>query len=103
MTIPAWAKPNSEGTVKTTINLQQQVTMHNSTLTPGRYEVVVEGNQAKFKQDGKVVAEIPCTWKTLPSKSQYSAVLVKNNQITEIDFSGKTQAINFSSEQTASN
>jgi hypothetical protein len=66
-------------------------------LEPGQYKVVAEGNTAKFERDGDIVAEAPFTWKTLSSKPEYSEVMTDHDRITEIDFSGKTQAIVFPS------
>jgi hypothetical protein len=97
MILPAqgWSKPKDS--VSTTISVSTTVSVNNKTLEPGEYKVVVEGNTAKFERDGDVVTEAPCTWKTLPNKSQYSDVATDHNRITEIDFSGKTQAIVFPS------
>ena len=72
MTLPVWAKPNSSEALKATVNLTETTTLNNTTLTPGQYKVTAEGNQATFERDGKIVAQIPCTWKTLPNKSEYS-------------------------------
>jgi hypothetical protein len=44
---------------------------------------------------GKVVAEVPCTWKTLQSKPAYDEVLIDGGAVTEIEFQGQTQAIDF--------
>jgi hypothetical protein len=56
---------------------------------------LVSGNQAKFESKGKVVAEVPCTWKTLPAKADHDVVLTSGAAVTEITFQGKTQAIDF--------
>ena len=96
MTFPAWAKSSSSESLKADITLDAPAALNNATLAAGEYKVVAEGNQAKFEQDGKIVAEVPCTWKTLSNKSRYSAVELDRDRITGIDFSGKTQAIQFS-------
>ena len=103
MTIPVWAKPNSSDALKTTINLSQPATLNNMKLPAGEYKVTAQGNQAKFERDGKIVAEVPCTWKTLSNKAPYSEIMTKQDQITQVNFSGKTQAIEFSSNQAAGN
>jgi hypothetical protein len=97
MTIPAWANSKSSDSQRVTIELGTTATLNGQTLEPGNYTVVAEGNQAKFEQDGKVVAEAPCSWKTLSSKALNTDVVTNQNRITEIDISGKTQAIEFSS------
>ena len=103
MILPAqgWSKPKDS--VSTTISVGTTVTVNNKTLEPGQYKVVVEGNTAKFERDGDIVTEASCTWKTLSSKSPYSDFMTDHNRITEIDFSGKNQAIVFSSNQNSGN
>jgi hypothetical protein len=101
MTLPVWAKSNPKDSLSTTITISSTASLNSVTLAPGEYKVVAEGKQAKFERDGKLVAEAPCTWVTLSSKPPYSEVMTDHNRITEIDFSGKTQAIKFPSNQRA--
>jgi hypothetical protein len=65
------------------------------TLQVGDYDLLISGNQAKFTSNGKVVAEVPCTWKTLETKPAYDQVLINGGAVTEIEFQGKTQEIDF--------
>jgi hypothetical protein len=102
-TYSSWARSDSTVSLRTTINLQSTVSVNNKTLEPGVYTVVAEGNQAKFERDGKVIAEAPCTFKTLSSKAAYTEVRMDRDRITEIDLSGKTQAIEFPANQSAGN
>lgn len=97
---PSWAKKDSNA-LKTTIHLLSTTTITNTTLAPGDYNVVEEANQAKFEKDGKVVAEVPCTLKPLSSKAQQSEFYLNNNRLTEIQISGKTEAIDFPANQHA--
>ena len=101
MTLPAWARSNSADSLKATIDVSSTIHVSNKTLEPGEYTVVAEGSQAKFERNGNVIAEVPCTLKTLSNKSPYTAVLINKGRITEIDLSGKTQAIEFKSNQNA--
>ncbi len=103
MILPAqgWSKPKDS--VSTTISVGTNVTVNNKTLEPGDYKVLAEGNTAKFERDGDIVAEAQFTWKTLSSKPSYSEVMTDHSRITEVDFSGKTQAIVFSSNQNSGN
>jgi hypothetical protein len=103
ISVPSWAKNNSNDSLKTTVDISETATINNNTLAPGQYTVIAEGNQARFEQDGKLVAEVPCTWKTLSSKPPYSAVMTNHDRITEVDFSGKTQAIEFPSNNSSGN
>jgi hypothetical protein len=103
MAIPSWAKNNSNGSLSATIDLNSKAALNNTTLVPGEYRVVVEGNQAKFEKDGKVVAEVPCTLKTLSTKATQTEFVVDHDRLTEIKVSGKTEAIEFSSGQSSGN
>jgi hypothetical protein len=94
MALPIWvaAAPDS---MHKTIHLGSNATVAGKQLTEGDYDLVVSGNQAKFANKGKVVAEVSCTWKTLPNKADHDLVLLDGTAVTEIEFQGKTQAIDF--------
>jgi hypothetical protein len=99
ITIPSWAKDNSSGALTARISLDSATTVNNSntTLEPGEYRVVAEQNQAKFEKDAKVVAEVPCTLKTLSGKAAHTEFSIDQGRLLEIQVSGKTEAIEFSS------
>jgi hypothetical protein len=78
-----------------TVHLGGTATVAGKTLQEGDYDLVVTGHQAKFSSKGKVVAEVPCTWKTLPAKAEHDEVLITSGAVSEIEFQGKTQAIDF--------
>jgi hypothetical protein len=101
--IPSWAKPNSSGSISATIYLNTVTNVNNTSLAPGEYHIVAEGNQVKFQKDSKVVAEAPCTMKTLSSKAAHTEVVLDHDRLQEIQVSGKTEAIEFSSGQSAGN
>lgn len=96
MSIPVLARPNSKESLSTTIDLITAVNIGNKMVEPGEYKVVAENNRARFEKDGKVIAQVPCTLKTLPAKAHDTEVAVDSNQLTEIRISGKTQAMEFS-------
>ncbi len=77
--------------------------MNTTTLAPGEYKVIAEGNKATIEKGGKVVAEVPCTLKTLSNKAPQTAATVDHGSLTEILASGKTEAIEFSSSQNSGN
>jgi hypothetical protein len=77
------------------VQLGTNVTVAGKALQAGNYDLTVDGNQAKFELKGKVVAEVPCTWKTLPAKSDHDIVVTDKDAVTEIEFKGETQAIDF--------
>ncbi len=103
MTIPVRAKNNSSDSLTATLDLDSTATINKTTLTPGEYRVVAEGNQARFEKDGKTVAEVPCTLKTLPNKASLSEFVMDHDRLTEIQVAGKTEAIEFSTSQSAGN
>jgi hypothetical protein len=94
MALPLWATAATDSLHKT-VHLGATVTVAGKTLQEGDYDLVVSGNQAKFSSKGKVVAEVPCTWKTLPAKAEHDLVLTNGGAVTEIEFKGNTQAIDF--------
>jgi hypothetical protein len=94
MVMPLWVTAATDSLHKT-IHLGAAVTVAGKTLQAGEYDLVVSGTQAKFESKGKVVAEVPCTWKTLPAKADHDLVLTDGGTVTEIEFQGKTQAIDF--------
>jgi hypothetical protein len=87
---PAWAVPT-----KKIIHIQQQLQVGDTTLTPGDYTVLVEGNQATFERGHKVVAKVPCAIKDSGAKYSDSAVVYANTAITELRFAGESQVITF--------
>lgn len=97
ISIPSWSKTDSKNRLTATIDLTTPMSIQGEQLQPGTYKVVADGNEAKFERDGKVVAQVPCTFKTLTQKAQMDDFRTDNNRLTQIDVSGKTQAIVFGS------
>ena len=94
MSVPLWLTAATDSLHKT-VHLTSTATVAGKTLQEGDYSLTVSGNDAKFMSKGKVVAEVPCTWKTLQSKPAYDEVLIDGGAVTEIEFQGQTQAIDF--------
>jgi hypothetical protein len=44
---------------------------------------------------GKVMVKVPCSWTQVTNKAVYSEVATLNNQILEVQFSGRREAIQF--------
>jgi hypothetical protein len=95
-TFPAWATP-----AKKTIHIQKSLQVGDTTLTPGDYTVLVEGNEATFERGHKIVAKAPCAMKDSGAKYSDSAVVYANTAITELRFAGESQVITFSPVTTA--
>jgi hypothetical protein len=92
LALPVWAHTES-----TQIEISSPTVIAGTQLKPGDYELRVKDGapEASIVQDGKVVAEVPCQWIQLPKKAESSQVLLSNDKITEIDFGGKTEALQF--------
>ena len=64
-------------------------------LKPGEYEFKSQesGNELRVLQNGKVIGKVACQWIMLPKKATESQVLTDNNQITQVQFAGRTEAV----------
>lgn len=77
------------------LDLSQPATIGATTLKPGHYELRADenSNQVRVIQDRKVVATVEGKIVTLDKKAPYGAVVFDGRAIHEIQFSGKTEAI----------
>ena len=90
VSFPAWA-----ALAKKTVHIQHRLQVGDTTLAPGDYTVVVDGNEATFNQGRKVVAKVPCALKEGSEKFAQDAVIYADTAITEIRFAGQSQVITF--------
>ncbi len=92
LSAPVFAKSMSQPIV-----LTQPATIGNTTLQPGHYKITanLDSDQVLVKRDndGKLVATVTGTTVTLNKKAAYSAIVFNGQSIHEIQFGGKTQAI----------
>lgn len=92
LAFPVWAGSN-----KAQLTVTQSTTIGSTQLKPGNYNLEVKENAAQLRvtdaDNGKVIAQVPVQWITLKDKPSTTAVIVNENQVTEVDFGGKTQAI----------
>jgi hypothetical protein len=93
MALPLWL--TAADSLHKKVHIGASATVAGKALPAGDYDLMVSGNQAKFQSKGKVVAEVPCTWKTLPAKSEHDIVQIDNGTLTEIEFQNAAQAIDF--------
>ncbi|HUO34527.1 MAG TPA: hypothetical protein VMU43_06025 [Candidatus Acidoferrum sp.] len=87
------AAKDSANIIKTQVQLLNPATLNGTQLQPGVYELKADGSTVSFMQKGKVVAEAPMSWKDGSNKASYTAVIVNNNAVQEIHFSGKTRYV----------
>jgi hypothetical protein len=92
MALPVWAHTDSLPFVT-----NQATTIGGHKLAAGSYRLDASDttNQVQVKQNGTTVATVPCKWVQLPQKASQSEVLSNNSKITELEFSGKTEAVTF--------
>ena len=102
LALPVWA-----GTKTYTAEWEatQATTIGNTQINPGTYKVEAHSDQNTLEivRDGKVVAQTPCHWIQLPQKASETEVETNNNQITQVDFAGKTEAVQVGSSTAAGN
>ena len=99
LSVSVWAKNESGDTITTNLKLTTTTSVGTTKLAPGEYRVIADASKAKFEQGNKVVAEVPCTLKDFSGKINTTTFVVDHDQLTEIQVSGKTKAIEFSSGQ----
>jgi hypothetical protein len=97
MSVSVWAKNDSGDTITANLKLTTTTSVGTTKLAPGDYKVVADASKAKFQQGNKVVAEVPCTLKDFAGKVNETTFVLDHDQLTEIQVSGKTKAIEFSS------
>jgi hypothetical protein len=91
ISFPAWA-----AAARKTVHIQHRLQVGDTTLAPGDYTVVVDGNEATFNQGHKVVAKVSCAMKESGMKSPQDVVVYDaNSAITELRFAGQSQVVTF--------
>jgi hypothetical protein len=95
--VSASAKNDSPDTITTNLKLTSNTTIGSTQVPAGEYKVIADGTKAKFMQGSKVVAEIPCSLKDASSKVNQTTFIIDHDKLTEIQVSGKSKMIEFSS------
>jgi hypothetical protein len=90
MSLPVWARPET-----TPFIVDTPTQIGQTSLQPGQYEIKADPNADHITvyHNGKEVATAPCQWITLGKKAAQTEVLTSQNRVTEIDFGGKTAAV----------
>jgi hypothetical protein len=70
-------------------------------LLAGQYELIVDDQTATFEKDNKVVAKIPYQLIRIAKSPADEMVFGAKGELTEIDFSGKSQAIEFTDDSAS--
>jgi len=97
LAIPMWARPSETRTDRTTWNPDHETKIGTMEFAPGNYELAAResGNQVDVVKDGKVVAQVPCQWIALPKKAINTEVLMNNDQVVQLEFAGRPEAVQF--------
>ena len=90
LSLPVWARTKSASFTTT-----ESFTESGKQINPGDYTVKVKDGDTQFviTKDGEVVYQGACHWIQLKTKSSVTQVQFNANGISEIDFSGDTQAV----------
>jgi hypothetical protein len=93
MALPVWAASESAQFV-----VDQPTTIGGYTLQPGDYNLKADKSKSEVtvEQNGEVVTTVPCTWIQLSQKAAATQVITDQSKVTELDFSGKTDAAKLS-------
>jgi hypothetical protein len=94
LALPVWARPDKPYTAAW--QLTAATTIGNTQIKPGVYTVqaYAKQNTLEILRDNKVIAQLPCHWIQLPQKVLETEVETNpDNQIVQVEFSGKTEAI----------
>src|SRR5260370_16497965 len=94
MGLPIWL-PAAADSLHKAIRLGSNATVAGKPLQAGDYDLLVSGNQAKFERKGKVVGEVPSTWKNLPAQADHDVLLTTREAVTEIPFPAQTHPPDF--------
>lgn len=91
----ALATPIFARSVSQPLDLDQPATIGSTTLRPGHYDVQADLNsyQVRITQNRKLVATVEGKIVTLAQKAPYGSVIFDGRRIHEIQFSGKSEAI----------
>lgn len=95
MVLPIWAKPKPDRTDTANWEPIEAVTVGTTQIQPGDYTLRAQesGKMLEVLHEGKVVAQVPCHWIELPKKADNTEVSTNDNKVTQIQFAGRTEAI----------
>lgn len=92
LSLPLWARTNS-----VPLEVDHTLTIGNQQLAPGQYNLKANDGDTQLRivrnGDGKTVATVPCEWIVLAQKARQSEVLMREDRIVQVEFDGKTKAL----------
>lgn len=91
MALPVWAHTDSAE-----LTVVNPTTIAGNQLKPGTYKLEVQPNQMQMKvvntETDRTVAKVPVHWVEV-KKPDNTQVILSKNQVQEVEFGGKTQAV----------
>ena len=96
LALPIWAGTQTrKDTAK--FDVSQPTTIGTTQLKPGVYQLEAKESEDMLQvlHDGKLIATVPCHWTQLPKKADNSEVVTNANQVVQVEFSGRTEAVTF--------
>jgi hypothetical protein len=95
LTFPFWGRPEAVRTDTAHWITYEKTNIGNAELKPGNYQLQTREteNRLDILRDGKVVVQVPCHWIQLPKKSDETEVVTDRNEVLEVQFEGRTEAI----------
>ncbi|MFZ0583828.1 MAG: hypothetical protein WAN72_22245 [Candidatus Acidiferrales bacterium] len=92
LSLPLWARTNS-----VPLDVDHTLTIGNQQLAPGQYSLKANDGDNQLRivrnDNGKTVATVPVQWIDLSQKARQSEVLMREDRIVQVDFDGKTKAV----------
>ena len=92
LSLPLWARTDS-----VPLEVDHTLTIGNQQLPAGQYNLKANDGDNQLRivrsDNGKTVATIPVQWIDLSQKARQSEVLMREDRIVQIDFDGKTKAV----------
>ena len=73
------------------------MTIGGTQIQPGQYELKAEEGKSELQviAKGKVVATVPCQWSAVKDKAADSQVSTDGDKVTQVQFAGRTSAVQF--------
>jgi hypothetical protein len=92
LSLPLWAHTDS-----VPLNVDHTLTIGTQQLEPGNYNLKANDGDNQLRvvrnSDGKTVATVPVHWIDLSQKARQSEVVLRADRIIQVEFDGKTKAI----------
>ena len=95
LAFPVWARSPKLPTFTADWFTDHAMKIGNIQIETGHYTLSAQEdkNTLDVMRDGKMVAQVPCQWVQLSKKAANTEIESDNNQVTEVEFAGKTEAV----------